>query len=99
MLKTRPEAALAAMLVAAGMLPLSTKANTTFTEGVKHRIYTLHTHLASHPLDLSPQISSTNKEYKTAAIRRQRYVLLMIPRLVRMACLAERAIRICRTLI
>ena len=68
MLKTRPEAAIAAMLVAAGMLPLSTKADTTFTEGVKHRIYTLHTHLASHPLDLSPQISSTNKEYKTAAV-------------------------------
>ena len=56
------------MLVAAGMLPLSAKANTTFTEGEKLRIYTLHTHLASHSLDLPPQISSKNKEYKTAAV-------------------------------
>ena len=63
MKNSRQEAVLTAILVAAGLLPLSAKANISFSKYGEELIYTLHTHLTSPTWRLP-----SSDEIKTAAV-------------------------------
>ena len=56
MKNSRQEAVLTAILMAAGLLPLSAKANISFSKYGEELIYTLHTHLTS-PTSHTPYFS------------------------------------------